>query len=124
VSAIIHLSGLEVFAHHGVFPEERTNGQLFVVDLDVEFDAGPAAESDDVSDTLNYAELAQTVHDVVAGDPVNLLETLAARVLRSVFAFPTAQHATVTIHKPEAPMPVNVAGVSVTLSGHRGEVLG
>lgn len=123
MSAIIHLSGLEVFAHHGVFPEERDQGQIFVVDLDVEFDAGPAAASDDVSDTLNYAELAQAVHDALASDPVNLLETLAARVLRRVFSFPGAQHATVTIHKPEAPMPVSVAGVSITLSSSREEAL-
>lgn len=124
MSAIIHLSGLEVFAHHGVFAKEREQGQLFVVDLDVEFDAGPAAASDDVADTVNYAELAQAVHDEVAGDPVNLLETLAVRVLRRVFSFPAAQHATVTIHKPEAPMPVSLAGVSVTIARSRDEVVG
>lgn len=123
MNATIHLSGLEVFGHHGVFPEERDNGQLFVVDLDVEFDAGPAAGSDDVGDTLDYAKLAQAIHDEVSGEPVDLLETLASRIVRRVFTFPRAQHATVTIHKPQAPMPVSVAGVSVTLSVGRDEVV-
>jgi dihydroneopterin aldolase len=119
---VIHLSGVEVFAHHGVFPEERLNGQKFVVDLDVEFDASSAAVSDDVADTINYAELAQLVHDEVAGAPANLLESVGLRVLRRVFEFPEATHAIVTIHKPEAPMPVAVSGVSITMARSRNEV--
>jgi dihydroneopterin aldolase len=119
---VIHLSGLEVFAHHGVFPEEREHGQLFVVDLDVEYDASIAARSDDVADTINYAELAEVVHDAVAHDPVDLLETLAMRVLTRIFSFPQATHARVTIHKPSAPMPVVLAGVSITVERSRAEV--
>lgn len=120
---VIHLSGLEVFAHHGVFPEEREKGQLFVVDLDVEYDSHSAATSDDVLDTINYAELAATVHDAVASEPVNLLETVAHRVLHRVFSFPQATHVSVTIHKPEAPMPVALAGVSITVARSRHEVV-
>ena len=119
---VIHLSGLEVFAHHGVFPEERENGQTFVVDLDVEYDASGASRSDDVADTINYVELAAVVHEAVANDPVDLLETLAIRVLTRVFSFPQATHASVTIHKPSAPMPVSLAGVSITVSRSRAEV--
>lgn len=120
---VIHLSGVEVFAHHGVFPEEREHGQIFVVDLDVEYDARPAARSDDVLDTINYAQLAEAVHNAVASDPVNLLETLAHRILVQVFSFPTATHARVTIHKPNAPMPVTLAGVSITVARDRSEVI-
>jgi dihydroneopterin aldolase len=119
---VIHLSGVQVFAHHGVFPEEREQGQLFVCDLDVEFDASVAANSDDVADTLNYAELAKVLHDEVASNPVNLLETVALRVLRRGFEFPVATHAQVTIHKPNVAMPVVLAGVSVTMSRSRSEV--
>jgi dihydroneopterin aldolase len=119
---VIHLSGLEVFAHHGVFVEEREQGQLFVVDLDVDYDASAAAQSDDVTDTLNYAELAQAVHTAVAHDPVDLLETLALRVITTVFKFPQASHVRVTIHKPSAPMPVTLAGVSITVSRSRDEL--
>jgi dihydroneopterin aldolase len=119
---VIHLSGVEVFAHHGVFPEERENGQRFVVDLDVEYDASLAATSDNIANTINYAQLAKLVHDEVAGEPQDLLETVALRVLKKVFDFPLALHAILTIHKPDAPMPVSVGGVSITMSRSRHEV--
>lgn len=119
----VHLGGIEVFAHHGVFDHERRDGQVFVIDVDVEFDASAAAGSDNLEDTLDYGALAKAVHDAVATDPLNLLEALALRVLRTVFSFDRAQRATVTIHKPQAPMPVTTAGVSVTLSRERSQVL-
>lgn len=120
---VIHLSGLEVFAHHGVFEHERQNGQLFVLDIDVEIDATKAAHSDDLEHTVNYAALAEAISDAVSRDPVNLLEALALRVLRTIFDFELAQAATVTIHKPQAPMPVDIAGVSLTMFRERAQVI-
>ena len=120
---IIHLSGIEVFAHHGVFDHERTDGQLFVVDLDVEVDATRAATTDALEDTLDYGALASAVRDAVASEPLNLLEALAMRVLRAVFVFDLATAARVTIHKPSAPMPVTLGGVSVTLYRQRSQVV-
>jgi dihydroneopterin aldolase len=93
-----------------------------VVDLDVEYDASVAADTDDLTHTINYAQLAQAVHDEVAADPVDLLETVGLRVLRRVFEFPQATHAIVTIHKPQAPMPVSLAGVSITMGRSRDQV--
>lgn len=119
----IHLSGIEVFAHHGVFEHERSDGQLFVVDVDVEVDAAASAASDALEDTLDYGALATAVSDAVAGEPLNLLEAVAMRVLRAIFLFDQAQAARVTIHKPSAPMPVTLAGVSVTLYRERSQVI-
>jgi dihydroneopterin aldolase len=115
VNDTIHLSGIEVFAHHGVFDHERADGQLF--------DASAAAQSDALADTLDYGALASAVKDAVAGDPLNLLEAVAMRVLRAIFVFDHARAARVTIHKPSAPMPVTLAGVSVTLYRERSEVV-
>jgi dihydroneopterin aldolase len=123
VTDTIRLSGVEVFAHHGVFDHERTDGQLFVVDVDVEVDATAAAASDALEDTLDYGALASAVRDAVAGEPLNLLEAVALRVLRAIFVFDQAHAARVTIHKPSAPMPVTLAGVSVTLYRERSEVV-
>ena len=123
MSDIIHLSGIEVFAHHGVFDHERVDGQLFVVDIDVEVDANAAAQSDALADTLDYGALASAVKDAVAGEPLNLLEAVAMRVLRAIFVFDHARAARVTIHKPSAPMLVTLAGVSVTLYRERSEVM-
>ncbi len=123
MSDTIHLSGIEVFAHHGVFDHERSDGQLFVVDVDVEVDASAAARSDALEDTLDYGALAAAVKEAVAGEPLNLLEAVAMRVLRAIFLFDQAHAARVTIHKPSAPMPVTLAGVSVTLYRERSEVM-
>ena len=120
---VIHLAGIEVFAHHGVFEHERTNGQRFVVDVVVEFDASGAIATDSVEDTLNYAELAQLVHDEVQRDPMDLLESVAFRVIASVFQRYSAEQVTVTIQKPEVEMPVPVSHVAVTMSRTREEVV-
>jgi dihydroneopterin aldolase len=122
VKDIIHLGGLEVFAHHGVFEHERTEGQLFVVDADVEIDATSAALTDELPHTLDYGALTGAIHEAVAGEPLNLLEAVAMRVLRAIFVFDHAISATVTIHKPSAPMPVTLSDVSVTLHRTRAEV--
>lgn len=120
---VIHLSGIQVFAHHGVFAEEKADGQLFVVDVDVELDAARAISTDSVHDTLNYAELAQLVHDEVKRDPVDLLETVAHRVVSAVFGFSSLpSHVSVTIHKPYVAMPVTVDQVAVTIARSREEM--
>jgi len=86
---VISLRGLEVFAHHGVFDHERAEGQTFVVDVEVEYDASAPAQSDEVADTLDYGVLASRIHEAVAGNPVNLLETLCQRVISTVLVRPT-----------------------------------
>lgn len=120
---VIHLSGLEVFAHHGVFDVERQNGQRFVFDVDIECDISQASVSDDLSDTLDYSAVAVAIRDAVVGEPVNLLETLALRVIRVIFGFDKAESVILTIHKPDVDMPVEVQGVSLTVHRHRNEVV-
>ena len=111
----IALTGLRVHGFHGVYDEERRTGQPFVVDLVLELDLAPAAASDDVADTVHYGELAERVATIVAGEPVSLLETLAARVADEVLADRRVRALEVTVHKPQAPVPVEFADVSVTL---------
>src|SRR5690606_8399039 len=73
----IVLTGLTVFGRHGVFAHERADGQEFTIDLHLRLSLADAAASDDVADTVHYGELAEAVAAVVAGEPVNLIETLA-----------------------------------------------
>lgn len=120
---VIHLSGLEVFAHHGVFDHERENGQRFVIDADIEWDGSVAAESDALADTLDYAAVAVAIRDAVAGEPVDLLEALALRVMKAIFAFEKAEAIILTLHKPDVLMPVDIAGVSITVRRKRSEVV-
>ena len=111
----ITLTGLTVFAHHGVFEHERVHGQEFIVDLVVEFDMRAAAVSDDVADTVDYGALALTVAAEVRRDPVNLLETVAERVASAILTDARIDAVEVTIHKPQAPIETAFADVSVTI---------
>jgi dihydroneopterin aldolase len=112
----ITLTGLRVRGYHGVYDAERADGQDFVVDVQLELDLAPAAASDDVSDTVHYGELADRLAAIVAGPAVNLIETLADRLAAACLADPRVRTATVTVHKPQAPIPLEFADVSVTLT--------
>ena len=109
------LTGLTVRGHHGVFDFERRDGQDFVVDVALELDTAPAARSDDVADTVDYGELATALAEVVAGEPVDLLETLAQRLADVCLGSERVEAATVTVHKPQAPIPMQFGDVAVTI---------
>lgn len=114
----IVLTGLTVFGRHGVYDHERENGQEFTIDLRLFLSLQAAAASDDVADTVHYGELAEKVAAVVAGEPVDLIETLAARIADVVLEDERVQFTAVTVHKPHAPIPLTFADVAVTV--HRG----
>ena len=115
----IRLLGIEVFAYHGVFAEERENGQLFVIDADISLALSEAAESDDVTSTIHYGELALAIHDRVAGERWNLIERVAGRVADLILEDDRVVGVDVTVHKPEAPITVPFSDVSVTISRSR-----
>jgi dihydroneopterin aldolase len=111
----IQLTGLRVRAHHGVYDFERENGQDFVIDVTVWLDLARAAASDDVSTTIHYGELAESIARAVAADPVDLIETVAERVAALVLGYPAAERTRVTVHKPDAPISVPFADVAVSI---------
>ena len=128
----IQLTGLRVFAHHGVFDFERQNGQEFIIDASVWVDASDAVANDNVAATVHYGELADAIAANVAADPVDLIETLAWRLLRMVLAFGSSADparagarvspvikAEITVHKPNAPINHPFDDVSVTVKGAR-----
>jgi 7,8-dihydroneopterin aldolase/epimerase/oxygenase len=111
----ITLTGIRAFGRHGVYPDERRDGQEFVVDVTLHLPTADAAASDDVADTVHYGELAERIVAVVSGEPVNLLETLAQRIADDVLANERVRTVEVTVHKPQAPIAVPFADVSVTI---------
>jgi len=115
----ITLRGLQVHAYHGVFEHERRDGQRFVVDLVVGLDLTAAAAGDDLSRTVDYGGLAQRVHDAVASEPLNLIEALAQRIADVVLDVRPVNWVEVTVHKPEAPIPVAFTDVAVTIERSR-----
>ncbi|GAB2582488.1 7,8-dihydroneopterin aldolase [Paractinoplanes abujensis] len=115
----ITLTGLRVRGRHGVFDFEREQGQDFVIDVRLELDLAPAAASDDVGDTVHYGELAGRLAEIVGGEPVNLIETLADRLLVACLDDERVAAAEVTVHKPQAPIPHEFADVAVTVRRSR-----
>ncbi|WP_396667424.1 dihydroneopterin aldolase [Microbacterium sp. R86528] len=111
----IALTGLTVFGYHGVYDSERREGQNFIVDLTMYVDTRAAAASDDVRDTVHYGEIAQRVADIVAGEPVNLLEALAERIAVSLLTIERIGRVRVTLHKPNAPIALSFDDVSVSI---------
>ena len=112
----IALSGLRARGFHGVFDFEREQGQDFVVDVLLELDLARAAASDDVADTVHYGELAERLAKVVGGEPVNLLETLAQRLADVCLCDDRVAAVTVTVHKPQAPIPLTFSDVAVSVT--------
>jgi len=110
------LRGVRVHGRHGVLPEERAQGQDFVVDVDLELDTSAAAASDDLADTVDYAALAARISAIVSGEPVNLLETLAQRLADVCLSDSRVRAATVSVHKPQAPVGVPFDDVVVTVT--------
>jgi dihydroneopterin aldolase len=98
-----------------VLREEREHGQDFVVDAVLSVDTRPAAASDDLADTVDYGELASRLAAVVAGEPFDLLETLAERLAIVCLSHPSVFEVEVTVHKPDAPIPLAFQDVSVTV---------
>ena len=87
----IRLSGLSARGYHGVLPFERTEGQLFTADVTLDLgERGTAVASvtDAVKDAVDYSEVARAVVAVIEGEPVSLIETLAARVGEAVLGLP------------------------------------
>lgn len=116
----IALRGLRAMGHHGVYADERENGQPFVVDVVLELDTRAAAASDEVTDTVHYGELALRVVAVIEGEPVNLIETLAQRIVDVCLDDDRVDAVEVTVHKPEAPVGVEFSDVAVSIVRRRG----
>lgn len=112
------ITGLRVFGLHGVNDFERERGQHFFIDLNYSADWD---DGDELSGAVSYADVLATIEAAVKAEPVNLIETLAARILDWVFALdPRIQSARVTVHKPAAPVDQRVADISVSMAGERG----
>ena len=109
------ISGVECFAHHGVFDFERRQGQTFVIDLTLGFDTTAAAASDDLQDTVDYGNLVARVKAAVESDPVDLIETVAQRIADECLTQGRVEWARVTIHKPDAPIDATFRDVALTI---------
>lgn len=115
----ITLTGLGAVGYHGVLEQERRVGQPFFVDLILYLPLRQAGLEDDLRQTVHYGLVAEEVKKVLVGEPVNLLETLAERIARTLLADFPIDAVEVTVHKPKAPIDVTFADVSVSILRER-----
>ncbi len=108
----ITIHGVSGHGYHGVLAEERSTGQTFIVD--VEYGINPA-KGDDLTDTVDYAVVAQVAHDAIVGPPFDLIESLAQVIAERLLQLAGVRDVVVTVHKPQAPIPVPFTDVSITV---------
>ena len=111
----ITLTGVRAYGYHGVFEDERREGQEFVVDVTLYLSTAEAAETDDVADTVHYGEVAERIVELVGGEPLNLIEGVAARIADDLLTYDLVRMVAVTVHKPQAPITVPFSDVAVTI---------
>ncbi len=119
----ILIEGLACYGYHGVNAPEQELGQRFDVDIALALDLRPAGASDDLGQTVSYAEVAKTVRAVVEGEPHRLLEAVAEEIARRLLGeHPTVGEVWVRVNKPSAPIKGAVfSRVAVEITRSRGE---
>lgn len=116
----IILTAIHGFGYHGLFEQERKDGQDFFVDLTLSVDLSAAAQSDAIEDTVNYAEITDLVVQEITTNPVNLIEKLAARIAERVLnQHIKVQSVVVTVHKPQAPVAAQLKDIAVVVTRSR-----
>src|SRR2546428_14089448 len=99
------LSGMRFFAYHGVLPEERAQGQEFLVDVELEADLQNSARRDALELTGDYRRAYEIGKTVMEGEPQNLIETLAESIAAKVLGLARVTAVTVRVRKPQGPPP-------------------
>ena len=112
----IEVRGLTVHAHHGVHSDERERGQRFVLDLVLVPRSSLGCETDRLGDTVSYGDAARVAVEVATSTRFDLIERLAAHVADTLLARLPLERATITVHKPEAPLGLEFDDVAVTVS--------
>ncbi len=112
----VFLEGMRFYGYHGVNPEERAQGQRFVVDVSIAADLRGAGIADDLTMTINYSSVFKHVRAIVEGEPKRLIEAVAEAIATRVLeTFPRAESVSVTLRKPE----VAIKGSILSAAGVR-----
>lgn len=114
---LIKINNLKFYTKNGVLPEERVLGQQLEVDIELRLDLGKAGKSDDVADTVSYAEVNEKISQTITTRSFNLIEAVASALLDDIEADFSQQLASalVRVRKYGVPMPGTFDNVEVQL---------
>lgn len=114
------IKGMRFYGYHGVYPEENKLGQQYYVDLELHMDLEQAARTDDLSQTINYADLHAFTKAIVEGPPFKLIEALTGHIASRVLdVYTSVDEITVRVTKPHPPFDIHFEGVTVELHRKR-----
>ena len=119
MKTVLFIDNLEVFANHGLFEEENKLGQKFIFDIECELNYKNAMFSDEMMDSISYADIAEVVVKTATTNTFNLLERLAGEILKNIFTeFSQIENIKLKINKPGAPIKYHFekCGVEVNVS--------
>ncbi len=116
----ILVRNLKIFAYHGVNPEEKVDGQNFVLDIDAYVDISVPCVTDNVDDTVSYAKIIKETVKIFTSQKDDLLERAAQRVADGLFeSFDKIQSLRILLKKPEAPIKADFDYVAVEIFRER-----
>lgn len=116
----IVLRNMTFYGYHGVYAEENRLGQRYAVDLELHMPLDKPGLSDELGDSVNYAEVCTLVQEIVEGPPLKLIEAVAERIASEVLRNYTGiQAVTVRVIKPNPPVAIRFDGVSVEIHRKR-----
>ena len=115
----ITLKGLRFYAYHGADPQEAIVGAWYTIDLTMNVETTASLKSDDLNDTLNYAQATRIIKEQMMIRS-NLIEHVAGRIAKALFeGIPALQKLTVTVSKLNPPVAVPCTSASFTLTAER-----
>lgn len=110
----IRIKNLKIFAHHGVYEQEKVQGQNFCVSAVLYTDTEKAEKSDNIEDAVDYGAVCLFIDEYIRENRFNLLEAVAGHLAKELlFQFPQIQKVELEIEKPDAPIPLRFDSVSV-----------
>lgn len=116
----IIVKGLNIYAYHGVNPEEKVDGQNFILDITSKVDLSKPCESDNVDDTVSYAKIIKEATKIFLSEKNDLLERAAKRVAEGLLErFEKIQEVNIVLKKPEAPIKADFEYVAVEITVER-----
>jgi dihydroneopterin aldolase len=108
---IVELYGLEVFGYHGAYEEEKSAGQMFL--FDVQLDVGDRGADDDLAGAVDYTEVAAAIRALSDARRFDLLEALATATADALYERFRPRRLRVRIRKRPAGLPVEFSAVTV-----------
>lgn len=117
--AIIRMKEMEFYGYTGCLPEEKVNGQTFVITCEMNCDSIPGCETDELEGTVNYAEVYEVIKDEVESSHCNLIEYLANNLAKKVLAISDLiTEVKIIVSKPQAPIDGKFKTMEVEVTLH------